>query len=124
MKTTLILFCLVFASCLTCLSQSGNVYRQEVRRDDVNIFRALKGTKGTLTLDFDSILFETHGKTKRINFSLSYNDVVEIKRYKAMLLPNRIGIRTSGGETYRIFTYRRKKIIDFIEARISARNDL
>ena len=95
------------------------MYQQKVRRDDVNLDLALKGNKGMLRLGADSISFVTDKEAShRANFAISYKDVVKVKRYAGMLIPNRIGITGSHGETYRIFTYRRKKIIEIIESRM------
>ena len=107
---------------LRCFSQASISYQQMVRRDDVNLVLALKGTKGMLRLDSDSISFITDkAASRKASFAGSYTDVVKIKRYTSILIPNRIGIRSADGEIYRIFTYRRKKIIGIIESRMSRR---
>ena len=110
-------------SCICCLAQEEAVYRQNVRRDDVNFFRALKGTKGVLTLDADFISFDAQLKrVKDLNFKVAYDEIVKVKRYRGLLLPNRIGFQTAG-RTYRIFTYRRKRIIDIIESKSGSKNN-
>jgi hypothetical protein len=98
------------------------IYQQVVRRDDVNVLQAFKGTKGVLLLSVNSIAFRANReRAKEINFTLTYSQVKRVKRYRGMLIPNRIGIKTYSGETYRIFTYRRKRILATLESIIRQR---
>ena len=46
-----------------------------------------------------------------------YAEIAKIKRYRGMLLPNRIGIRTAENRTFRIFTYKRKTILNILRER-------
>ena len=98
--------------------QDSVLHRQYVRRDDVSIGEGLKGTKGLLTLRQDSICFSVLDRNNEtLDFMISYAEIAKIKRYRGMLLPNRIGIRTAENRTFRIFTYKRKTILNILRER-------
>ena len=99
-------------------AQDAILHRQDLRRDDVTIGHGLKGTKGTLTLCKDSIHFSAADRNNEvIDFAVSYAQITKIKRYRGILLPNRIGIKTSDNTTFRLFTYKRKEILAILEER-------
>ncbi len=99
-------------------SQIEIPFEQTVRRDDVSIFQAFQGTKGVLKLGRDSVVFRAiKASASQINFALPYTQIAKVKRYKATLFSNRIGITTLDRKTYRIFTYRRKKILKLLKSR-------
>jgi hypothetical protein len=88
-------------------------------RRDVGFFQALKGTKGELLLGKDSVKFVARKyQAKKLNFAVSYAEVKKIKRYRMMLIPNRIGIKTKTSKTYRIFTFRRRQILAILESKV------
>lgn len=95
------------------------IYEQRLSRADLSVSEAMNGTRGTIYLTNDSVTFKARkAGNERINFGLSYNQISSIRRVNPLLFPNRILIRLKDGEKYRLFTYRRRKIINEISRRL------
>jgi hypothetical protein len=116
MKTKLsigVLFLLIGNINAICqMNEAGVLYSQTVTRDDNFFATPFTVKRGTLLLTNDSLIFKSKkSKHSRFSFSIPYDQIKYIKHPYAFLIPNRIKIRTKNGETYRLFTYKKKHII-------------
>ncbi len=96
-------------------SQSTEVsvlYTQKVTRDDIFWKKPFAVVKGDLLVSDDSLIFNT-SKTKyaRFNFAVPYDQIRSIRPFYGFIIPNRIKVKLKNGESYRLFTYKKKEII-------------
>jgi hypothetical protein len=109
-------FCSMVALAQT---ESEIIYEQKVARDDISIRQSLRGSGGAIYLWNDSVAFKANKeKNRRINFSVAYNDIKQVVRVNYLFFPNRILIRLKDGQKYRLFTYKRRTIIEEINRRL------
>lgn len=108
------------------IKAQGNVrdevlYSQKVIRDD-KVFKApLKVKRGVLSLTKDSLIFRSERpENSRFNFSISYDQISYIRRPIGFLIPNRIKIHTIKGESYRLFTFKKREIIRITRERMAS----
>ena len=111
---------LLINSIVLAQNESGIVYQQKVTREDVSIRQAISGGQGTIYLTKDSVIFEAGKEANRkINFSIAYGQIKRVKRINPLFFPNRISIKLGDGEEYRLFTYKRRQLIDGIRERLT-----
>ena len=94
-------------------------YNQNVVRDKVfsDMFR---NKRGVLSLTENNFEFKSiKAEHEKFNFSIPYDQIKSIRPYYGFIIPNRIRIRTKKGETYRLFTYKKKNIIRITRERIN-----
>ena len=109
------LMSLLINSIALAQNDAGILYQQKVTREDVSIRQTIKGGRGTIYLTKDSVRFEARKEANRtINFSIAYNQIRSVKRVNPLLFPNRILIIHKDGEKYRLYTYKRKQLIQGI----------
>ena len=106
---------LLLVTLLTTLPPSDTLHTQWVRY--CKTFFATH--PGILTLTDQSVQFAADKKPKERNFTLAYPDIYRIRRGWSLIFPNMTVIRTRDGGRYRIYTYRRKKIIRLVGIRIN-----
>lgn len=100
-----------------CLKAYGNptdsvLYSQKVLRDDRMFEDMFRAKRGMLFLTDTGIAFKSRRPNhSRFDFSIPYDQIKSIKTFYGFLIPNRIKIKTTTGEKYRLFTYRKRKII-------------
>ena len=110
---------------LPCNGQSSNViYKQSVQRDDL-FFIEMFSHRGTILLTQDSLIFKIRrNRPSELNFSLAYGQIKSIKVFYGFLIPNRIKIKSIEGTSYRLFTYKKRKIIQLTREKMAvARSD-
>lgn len=100
------------------LKTQGNVVRdsvlfsQKVVRDDKMFEDIFRAKRGTLLLTSQKMEFKSKRPShSRFDFSIPYSQIKSISRFYGFVIPNRIKIKTETGETYRLFTYKKRKII-------------
>jgi hypothetical protein len=97
------------------------LYRQKVIRDDKVFVAPFKIKRGILSLTKDSVIFTTERpENSRFNFSVSYDQIRYIRRPIGFLIPNRIKIKTISGESYRLFTFKKRDIIKITRKQIES----
>jgi hypothetical protein len=121
MRTCLVaLFCMHFSIQIAArapYTPDSVLYKQKVSRDDQFFKKMLAPRRGTLAIKNDSVTFTTKRQSSSwLNFSLSYNEIEYVKR--VFWTPNRTKIKAKNGKSYRLFTYKRGKIIKFIRAKL------
>jgi hypothetical protein len=90
------------------------LYEQKVFRDDRMFKDIFRTKKGTLYLTDQQLEFKSHRPTHaRFDFSIPYGQIKSIRTYYGFIIPipNRIKIKTISSERFRLFTYKRRKII-------------
>ncbi len=93
------------------------IYSQKVERRG-NILEIWNAFRGTLYLRENSIEFIPKNPEGRGAFELSYEDVLSVKRRPSIFVPNRIFIKDKNHSTFKIFTYKRKQIVETIQSKI------
>jgi hypothetical protein len=117
LSSIIILFCSIVVS---AQNESGIIYKQKVARDDVPIRQAVGGTKGIIYLTSDSVIFRSRNERNiGINFNIGYTEIKKVKRINYLFFPNRILIKLKDEEKYRLFTYRRRTIVEEIRKRLN-----
>ena len=97
------------------------LFSKKLFRDDVMFFGVFRDLRGTLFLKNDSLLFVVNKpENKRFSFALHYKQIKSIRRTYWTLFPNRIGIRTTGGCSYSLRSYKRKRVIEITKERMKA----
>lgn len=93
-------------------TESGVLYTQRVTRDDIFWKNPFVVVKGDLIIRDDSLGFKSY-KTKNahFNFGISYNQIRSIRPFYGFIIPNRIKIKLKDGQSYQLFTYKKKEII-------------
>lgn len=125
MKNNFKLWCtcllsLLINSIVPAETESAIVYKQKVTREDVSIGQAIRGSRGTIYLTKDSVIFKARKEVNRkMNFSIAYNEIKSAKRVNRLFFPNRISISVGNGEKYRLLTYRRRQLIEGIRKRLT-----
>jgi hypothetical protein len=124
MKTKELVSLSVFMLLHLCAnSQSANqevIYTQKVTRDDAMFVHPVSTLVGFVSLTSDSLIFTCKKKgVSRFNFSLPYTQIKSIDTFYRFLIPNRIEILTKDGESYRLFTYKKRNIIRITRERMS-----
>ena len=95
------------------------LFSKKLFRDDVMFFGVFRDLRGTLFLKNDSLLFVvSKPENKRFSFALHYKQIKSIRRTYWTLFPNRIGIRTTGGCSYSLRSYKRKRVIEITRERM------
>lgn len=117
LKPLCIQFLLILVNSLVSAQNESNVvYKQKITRDDVSVGQAIRGSRGTIYLTEDSIIFKARKDVNRkINFRVTYNEIESVKRINPLFFPNRILIRLGNDEKYRLFTYKRRQLIKEIK---------
>lgn len=119
MKLSFIILSLTFSPLV--YGQTKIIYEQKAKRDDLIKVEGFDNRKGVITLTEDSISFKIiEARPTQLNFSLAYSEVKSINVFYGFLIPNRIKIRTWDGESFRLFTYRKKHLIRQTRARLNA----
>jgi|GEM_PF-4960052 hypothetical protein len=100
------------------LNAQGNIvkdsvlFSQKVVRDDKMFEDVWRAKRGTLLLTNQKIEFKSKRPNhSRFDFSIPYSQIKSIRPFYGFVIPNRIKIKTETGATYRLFTYKKKKII-------------
>lgn len=97
------------------------IYSQKVIRDDRMFHDMLRAKRGMLVLTNEALEFRSKRPGHaRFDFSIPYNNIKYIRPFYGFIIPNRIKIKTNTGETYRLFTYKKRKIINITQAQIDA----
>ncbi len=100
-------------------------YSQRVIRDDKMFVEPFSVKRGYLMLTNDSLVVVMQkAKKARFNFSVSYSVIKSIRPFYGFVFPNRIKIKTHTGESYRLFTYRKRSIIKLTRAKMILANPL
>jgi hypothetical protein len=117
-RTTLICMCFsIHVAAKEPSNPDSVLYKQKVSRDDQFFRKMFAPRRGMLAIKKDSVTFTTkRQRSSWLNFSLSYDEIEYVKR--VFWTPNRTKIKAKNGETYRLFTYKRGKIIKFIRAKL------
>ncbi|MCC5921540.1 MAG: hypothetical protein JJU23_12745 [Cyclobacteriaceae bacterium] len=91
---------------------------QEVKRI-TTMYEPLRDFKGELKLTSDSVIFTREEGKQPGSFTLSYDDILSVKRAGYFLiLPGKIVIEDKNYAKYRLKTFKRKKIVDIIQSKI------
>jgi len=103
-----------------CQSNSEEIlFSKKLFRDDAMFFGLFRDLRGTLFLKHDSLVFVVNKiENKRFSFSLHYKQIKSIRRTYWTLFPNRISIRTTGGCSYSLRSYKRKQVIEMTRERM------
>ena len=95
------------------------LHSQKVQREDVPFKQHFNGCAGILTLTNNQIIFVAKkSKNDKINFVIAYSDILIIKPINILFFPNRIRIETKDGHNYKLFTYKREKIIEVVRNKL------
>lgn len=107
--------------CANCQSANRQIiYSQKVIRDDAMFERPISTKVGFVSLTSDSLIFTCKKeRLSRFNFSIPYTQIQAINTFYGFLIPNRIKIRTKDGESYRLFTYKKRNILRITKERMS-----
>lgn len=99
------------------------LYAQRVTRDDTFWKKPFAVIKGDLLIRHDSLAFNT-SKTKyaRFNFVVPYDQIRSIRLFYGFIIPNRIKVKLKSGESYRLFTYKKKEIIRMTRQKMKESN--
>jgi hypothetical protein len=88
------------------------LYEQKVFRDDRMFEDIFRSKVGILYLTDKKLEFKCKRPGHdRFNFSIPYGEIKSIRTFYGYVIPNRIKIRTTSGESFRLATYKRRKII-------------
>lgn len=99
--------------------QSLIIYEQKVKRDDLIKVEGFKSRRGLISLTEDSLRFIILDKRPtQLNFRLAYSEIKSINIFFGFLLPNRIKIKTWDGNSYRLFTYKKKEILRITKSKL------
>jgi len=94
------------------------VYSQKVERRG-NILEIWNAFPGTLYLRENTVEFIPKNINGRGAFELSYDDIISVKKRPSIFVPNRIFIKDKNHSTFKIFTYKRKQIVEIIQSKIA-----
>jgi hypothetical protein len=118
MKYTLYVFLTFSYVCEASRHRDTVIYQQKVTLDYTQLidFVSFRNSVGTLFLTQDSLIFRTH-KKKHIDddFAFAYAELALVDTDNSLLFPNRIKIILLNGERYRLYTYKRRKIISIVQ---------
>ncbi len=99
--------CLVYICAYGQSVEQGLLHSQQVRRDDV-----VPSRRGILQLTQDSIRFSSLKSQQSLyNFAFPYNKIAYIRPSYRFIIPNQVTIRLKDGNSFRLFTCRKKEII-------------
>lgn len=97
--------------------QDSILYKQMVSRDDPIFRKMFAQRRGLLTISDSSVEFTSKKeKNSWLNFQVSYDKIRRINRVS--LIPNIIKIKLKSGDSYLLFTYRGRKIIRYVRAKL------
>lgn len=96
------------------------LFSQKVVRDDKMFEDVFRAKRGTLFLTNQKMEFKSKRPShSRFDFSIPYSQIKSIRRFYGFVIPNRIKIKTETGEAYRLFTYKKGKIIKITRKQIA-----
>jgi hypothetical protein len=97
------------------------LFSQKVVRDDKMFEDAFKTKRGILLLTSQKMEFKSKRPSHaRFDFSIPYNEIQSIRTFYGFVIPNRIRIRTKAGQTYRLFTYKKRTIIKITRGQMAS----
>ena len=110
---------LLITSIVSAQDEAGVIYKQKITREDVPIRQALRGSRGVIYLTNDSVVFKARKQSNReIDFRIAYHQIKSVKRVNPLFFPNRISIKLEENKKYRLYTYRRKQLIERIRNKL------
>lgn len=122
MNRVLVLLCLctLLNSRLPAQVSTDTVlYSQRLYREGLPFAQYVKGSRGTLYLTLHKLQFRSFKTTNSsIDFNVTYQDIESIRAVNYLIFPNRILIKTKVGKLYRLYTYKRKRILETVQERI------
>ncbi|MCH7399553.1 hypothetical protein MM236_16235 [Belliella sp. DSM 107340] len=93
------------------------IYSQKIDRME-NILEVWNANRGTLYLRESTVEFVPKNTNGRGAFELEYEDIISVKRRFSLIFPNRIFIIDKNYSKIKIFTYKRRQIIDIIRSKM------
>ena len=94
------------------------LHHQKVYRTG-NILEFWNSFQGILQLKENTVEFIPKNINRRGAFELSYDDILSVKKRPSIFVPNRIFIKDKNHSTFKIFTYKRKQIVEIIQSKIA-----